>query len=718
MNLGYALLSLCLFRLLCFIPFNSSFFVLYIGVGFPIGAFLASKFLHDPRTNLKTVVVILPIVALAILLIGLLATRLLEIHLGNLSLIKIVVHIFYLLILDIPFFIIWGAAEYVGYRRALEIPSLKKFFYVITICALLTAFIIGKWSVPHLGLLKTIALVPFCSLLALYFIKPGASLFRLCLFLCLLSLIWAGAGRFEKNYTNLLFSKYAKIVIHGTSQYPTGQFPSSEDIIQLKSFWGKYCHISFFHRQSDNKIICCYDGDPVWPVSPREKSNYDLFGKIAFDEVKENSDICILGTGGGRQVIQAMATNPGKIVAVDIIPEVFEELGGDLSWINGHAFKSPLVQTVSTDGLSYMKNCHQSFDLIVLPATESGGNILKAFFEPGQRLHTLESFKILKTRLKPGGKIVIYKTLDRNERLFNSYAKPLKAAGLNVSGFSIPSKSLEPFILFGSIKPDEHQFSENAISLMKRTPYHAVNFQDVPPAGNIITEKSPWSYGIPGNFLPSFYVNILFWIIFALTIVGLFIVIIYPAFNKSRKTNSPLSSEKIFYPLAGVLVGINALYIENGIIFWFVMNLMNPLAAFYFGTALFLLLWGLSNLGTKIWKALILVALAGIAGMVISGPWDNYVSFSYLLLISAGSGFCFSILILRFKNHLLKLFVFDAIGSFIGGVLGIWIPLIYGLNNYFKFIPWIALATLTVVLIAVRKTAEETDGSEKHLSLP
>lgn len=147
-------------------------------------------------------------------------------------------------------------------------------------------------------------------------------------------------------------------------------------------------------------------------------------------------------------------------------------------------------------------------------------------------------------------------------------------------------------------------------------------------------------------------------------------------------------------------MGINAIYLENGIIFWFIMNLANPLAAFFVGSSVFLLLWACSNLKADAWGYLSVITLIGIAGMVFFKQWHSHMSFAMLLLIIAGSGFCFTFLTLRFEPQLLNLFVFDGLGSVIGGLLGIGIPLFYGFKAYFDVLPWITVATLFVTILA------------------
>ncbi len=704
MGLGYALLSFCLFRMLCFINFSAPFFVLYIGIGFPAGALLVSFFIRDLYTGLKLVIMALPLASAGVLAVGVLATSLWGNALEQISLdvnfSLLFLAIVGVSIISIPFFVLWGAAEFIGFKVVLANSRLRHFFYVITICALLASFIIGNWSVPELGILKTAAVVPFFSLLAAALFFRRRHFLRFILLLCCFSALWVLAGTFETAYSKKLFLSNA---LNTIKQHHNINDDSSWSPILLKSLWGKYCHISIFHWRDESNpyamdtIRCCYDGSPMW-VTSLVKGN-DIFDYAIFDGLKKNADICIIGSGGGKQIGHAIETEPRSIVAVDIVPEIFNELKGELSWVNGSMYNLPVVETVSMDGVSYIETCNRKFDLIALPGTESFSMILKSFFEYGQRLHTLESFTLFSDHLKPGGKIVIFKNLDIDRNLFYSFAKTLKAAGLNVSGFTIEGFPFDHLLLFGSKETPPHIYSEKTLSGLWQFRGSFVDFQRVSAPGVVLTENSPWSHGILGNIAPIKTLNTLFLVLIFL-LIGSVAVLAFLPFTFGNRESSTSARSKTLYAFAGCFVGINAIYLENGIIFWFISNLTNPLAAFFIGSSVFLVLWGTSNLKETSWKYLTAIAIVGALGLLFSHQWSNHLAFTCILLIAAGSGFCFSHLTLRFETQLLNLFIFDALGSFIGGVLGIGIPFFYGFNYYFTLLPLLALATLATALWA------------------
>lgn len=75
MAFGYALLSVCLFRILAFSASSTAFFVLYVGAGMPVGACLAQRLRVDRAAALGFSIRALWGLLLLVPLAGWLATR-------------------------------------------------------------------------------------------------------------------------------------------------------------------------------------------------------------------------------------------------------------------------------------------------------------------------------------------------------------------------------------------------------------------------------------------------------------------------------------------------------------------------------------------------------------------------------------------------------------------------------------------------------------------
>ncbi|MDY6904807.1 MAG: hypothetical protein SWH61_08975 [Thermodesulfobacteriota bacterium] len=705
LGLGYALLSYCLYRILGFISVSVPFFVLYIGIGFPVGAWLVSRFIGSMKTGFRLALILLPVSGIGILMTGVAGIYFWQAIAGifftSLNISSLMLTILTLTAISLPFFIVWGGVEYISFKLVLANHRMRPFFYVLTISSLLGAFILGSLSIPCFGLLQTIALVPVLALVSLYFVSPRInSVILLVAVICCLS-IWFAVGRYETRFTKLLY--YDKVIQTIQSMPVTDKTGITENTktTLLKSLWGKYCHLAFIHHHepasplATDRIICCYDGFPIWETSPALSDG--LFDNIIFEHIKKEADICIIGAGGGKQVAHAIAAGARKVVAIDIIPEIFQILKNEFSWTNGNLYNLSRVETVAADGLQYMRESDRTFDYIVLPSAESFAFILKSFFEPGQHIHSQEAFRVFRDHLNPGGELIVFKDIDKDGSLFRSFAKTMKTVGFNVSGFIIPSKPFDHFMLVASLKSPPRTFSKRALTHLRRFNAYYFNFQKVSPKGVVLTANSPWYQSFFGNLVPVRNLKSFFIIVVVSVIMGAGIVWFLQ--KDPNHTIRRFSWDRLFFALAGMFIGINAIYLENGIIFWFIMNLVNPLTAFFVGSSVFLLLWGCANLRVAAWTYLTALAVMGVL-LIFIMAWQTYSGFVGLLLMIAGSGFCFSFLVLRFEAGLLTLFVFDGLGAIIGGLLGIGIPIFYGLKTYFDVLPWLVLATLVTTIIA------------------
>lgn len=712
MAFGYALLSVCLFRVLAFTLSSTAFFVLYVAVCMPLGAYLAQSHVVSPIGGLRFSIKALILLALFLPLIGWLSTRgpgliadpnLLggkKLELGVLWRL-----LGYQSLVVSPLFVTWGAAEFIGYRVAIgsESARLRQGFYLIFVWALASALAVGFWTIPRWGWLRTLVLAPLAALVAndLLTWTTTYGLRRPARYI-VAALVWTAAGAMERPFIYSLFPDRpfnVGALLHG-GLAPMGD-PSPDSTTLLESKWGKYAHVSLVGQRGGGTITVfgAYDGTIHWTVNPKKDLEYGV-QRAVFDFVPEGADIVILGAGGGRQVAQALARKPNRVIAVDLVPEVFTFLEGDYAWANGGVYKSPRVETVAADGRSYLEESSQQFDLVLLPNTESFGAVVRAFFEPGQRIHTVEAFELIRSRLKPNGVLAIFKNLDRGGKLFNDYAASLQRAGLQVIGWIHPRRGFpgQPIVLLAARSRDALQLPARAKALFADLGFVFVDFQKTPSRGELIFDDSPWARGVLEMWLPRDLLRRLLIGIGAVALVGVSLVL---GLSLRRLDPGETVGRQLLFVLAGISIGIHAVYLQNGVIFWLLVNLFNPLSAFFLGTSLFLLAWGLSSTMPKRWAWVVLLGAIGIGGVLLSRSWHGYGTAVSMACIALGSGLFFPTLGLTFRPRLLILFVADALGGFIGGLLGIWLPLLFGFRDYFDLLPWISASSFVLVGLTV-----------------
>jgi hypothetical protein len=722
MAFGYALLSVCLFRILAFTLSSTAFFLLYVAVSMPLGACLAQRKVASGLDGLPSSIRALSVMTLLLPVLGLLSTRgpALITEPNLFAEVGLELGVFwrllgYQLAVVCPLFIAWGFAEFIGYRMAMGSDSsrLRQSFYLIFVWALACAVAVGFLTIPRWGWLRTLVLAAVAAMVARDFSTWTTTkrLGRIVPYL-IASLSWVAAGALERVYVRQLFVDHpfnVGALLHDRSLPWGDRAPGGTWVLEAR--WGKYTHFTLVQsrRGGGTTVVGAYDGTIHWTVNPgRDPDPRPDLQRVVFDLVPEKADVAILGAGGGRQVTYALGRNPKHVVAVDLIPEVFTLLEGEYAWANGHVYQSPLVETVAADGRNYLQTSSRRFDLILLPNTESWGAAVRAFFEPGGRIHTVEAFQMMRSRLKSNGLLVIIKTMDRDARLFNDYAISLRQAGYNVIGWIHRTRGFpgQPIVLVaggGAIDP-----GERAREFFTDQGFEFVDFQETPPNGEPIYDDSPWARGVLEMWIPRDVLQRMLHWIGAIAAAGVAVAL---GLSLRRLNPGETVAKRLLFVLAGMSIGVHAVYLQNGIIYWLLFNLMNPLAAFFLGTSLFLLAWGLSSTMLKRRGWILLLGGSGFLGLLLCGSWHGYATALSMLGIALGSGLFFPMLGLTFQSRFLNLFVADAIGGFVGGLLGIWLPMLFGFQDYFDLMPWTSLTTFILVGLTFVFRANESLGA-------
>ena len=108
---------------------------------------------------------------------------------------------------------------------------------------------------------------------------------------------------------------------------------------------------------------------------------------------------CIVGGGDGgmlREVLKHASVN--RAVLVEIDAQVVEFCRTHLPTVSDGAFDDPRTQVIIADGIRYMAETRDKFDLIVIDSTDPSG--------PGEVLFTESFYKDCARALNPGGIVV------------------------------------------------------------------------------------------------------------------------------------------------------------------------------------------------------------------------------------------------------------------------------------------------------------------------
>ncbi|HOX38949.1 MAG TPA: hypothetical protein PL033_13240 [Candidatus Brocadiia bacterium] len=729
MAFGYALLSVCLFRVVSLVFTGTAFFVFYFAVGMPVGGWFARKRRERSGEFLSLTILALVPVSAGLPLLAWLNAQAPDYYeiaylTGRVPVSRFWALLLYQTAVTFPFFALWGAAEFIGFEAAMRQGRLRRGFYLIFVWALVAAMAFGQWSVPRWGWLTTVAVVPVIGLLArdILAIRAVPAMRRIGGYVVAFA-VFAVVGSAEIPFQSAIlpkgFNRPSDPIRNGRHPLLGVPLQTAEPAGIEHMEWGKFCH--FATLSCAGELYGYYDGVVIWWVAPRLTRTYRISVEAqTFGMLPPGCDICLIGAGGGKQIKMALETNPRRVVAIEVVPEVVEYFRNEGAQFNGGAYLDPRVEVVVGDGRRYLERTSEKFDLIMLPNTESYVAAFRGVFDPGESLHTVESMRLIRERLKSGGVAAVVKGIDVNKRLYDIYARTMRRAGMGVEGWHREKYESEiwrweAFVLLGWSGEPRFRITDagaRVLSGERFSTHPDVGMGD----GPFLADDSPWIMAVFGNIFEKRTLQLSLGILGILGITGCAALAASAARKKSEGAASgERNGTAILLVVAGIAVGANFVCLENAVILWLVRNMYNPLEAFFVGSAIFLLAWGAASLALKWWKIAALAGAAGAFGLaIVAARWNGGTSALCLCALSFAGGIFFPLLAIAFQRRLLDLFVADAFGAVLGGLVAIWLPLIHGADSLFLAVPLVWLLALLMTGLAVSQSGISGKRRQRH----
>jgi len=212
-------------------------------------------------------------------------------------------------------------------------------------------------------------------------------------------------------------------------------------------------------------VLTRFTGD----LKDAEHLKYDVTNVV--HHIKPNADILVIGAGGGRDVLSALAFNQKSVTAIefnhDILKAVHEEFGD----FTGHLDRHPKVRFVQDEARSFIAREKRTYDVIqssfidTWAATAAGAYVLT---ENG--LYTIDAWKNFLAHLSPGGILTFSRWYLGEEPTETYRLMALAVEALQATGIEDTRKHL---ILIknkkvGSLLVKNEPFSLQEIKIMKR----------------------------------------------------------------------------------------------------------------------------------------------------------------------------------------------------------------------------------------------------------
>ncbi|HUW20999.1 MAG TPA: hypothetical protein VMW16_16995 [Sedimentisphaerales bacterium] len=191
------------------------------------------------------------------------------------------------------------------------------------------------------------------------------------------------------------------------------------------------------------QMLIISDGEGVSAVNKfdnlKELGCYDyMTSALAYHLVSE-PQVCIIGAGGGSDVVQALARGARKVTAVEMNGQIVDLVRGKLDEFSSGLYRRQDVEIVIAEGRNFLQRGRRQFDVInisLLDSFTASAAGVGAFNE--SHLYTIEAVEQAMSRLRPKGLLSITRMLKTPARdslkMLATAAEALRRRGVGGPG--------------------------------------------------------------------------------------------------------------------------------------------------------------------------------------------------------------------------------------------------------------------------------------------
>jgi Spermine/spermidine synthase domain len=130
---------------------------------------------------------------------------------------------------------------------------------------------------------------------------------------------------------------------------------------------------------------------------------------VVYRIVPAPKHVCVVGAGGGKDVLAALAAGSKRVTGVEINPLIVEDImRGVLREYSGGLYTRDDVNIVTGDGRAYLRGTDDTFDVILISMVDtSAATAAGAYALTENGLYTREAFDDFLARLRPGGVLTV-----------------------------------------------------------------------------------------------------------------------------------------------------------------------------------------------------------------------------------------------------------------------------------------------------------------------
>jgi hypothetical protein len=137
-------------------------------------------------------------------------------------------------------------------------------------------------------------------------------------------------------------------------------------------------------------------------TKPLEVLRYDVTNAV--HQIRHDADVCVIGVGGGRDVLSALTFEQRSVVGIELNRLILGLLTDKYSDFSGHLDRNPKVRLVHDEARSYLARTDARYDVIQISLIDTfAATTAGAFALAENSLYTVEAWDLFLRRLNPGG---------------------------------------------------------------------------------------------------------------------------------------------------------------------------------------------------------------------------------------------------------------------------------------------------------------------------
>lgn len=205
-----------------------------------------------------------------------------------------------------------------------------------------------------------------------------------------------------------------------------------------------------------------FKGDLYWVSFLR----YDLTSFVY--HLVEKPETLVIGPGGGRDVLAALASGAPHVTAVEVNPAVVEAVRGPFAEFAGHLYDRPDVTVVVEDARGYIARSPHRYDVIQAALIDTwAAGASGAFALSENSLYTVEAFRTYYEHLTDRGILTVSRWYMPGRPAETLRLVSTGMAGWARAGVSNPREHIAVIVHYVTSNPTEGL----ATVLFKRTPF-------------------------------------------------------------------------------------------------------------------------------------------------------------------------------------------------------------------------------------------------------